>query len=244
MRPLASFATLIAITILPAVVLADEALPDPDPVEPASPVVEEARPAEPTEAPPGEAPPGEAPYVEPTVAAPAVQPVAENPCAWHRAGGFRPSGRFAIGIAHGHLTLDDDRDGSQKSLLARVALHHGMELELELAHAEIAGDDTRTAGGALLHVFGHHHLRPYVVVGAGGGRRERADGSESHLRYAELGGGLMLRKRHLAIGVDVRRGIRHVDDDSAPMDVSARMVTTDADHEHYMRGRVLAMVYF
>jgi hypothetical protein len=230
MRPLASLLTLIAITIVPAVVLADEVLPDPATDEP---VVDPALPEAPVASP-----------AETPIAAPAAQPIAENPCAWHRAGGSRPSGRFAIGIAHGHLTLDDDRDGSQKSLLARVALHHGMEVELELAHAEIAGDDTRTAGGALLHVFGHHHLRPYVVVGAGGGRLERADGNESHLRYAELGGGLMLRKRHLAIGIDVRRGIRHVDDDSAPMDVSARMVATDADHEHYMRGRVLAMVYF
>jgi hypothetical protein len=161
----------------------------------------------------------------------------------------RLRGRLALGFSKGHLELDDETDAKQKSLLARVVLRRGFELELEFSKMTLDGDKTRTAGGALVRSFGKRKLRPYVIAGAGGGRIDRADGAEDHLRYAELGGGLMLRKRRLAIGVDFRRGVRHTsaDEGAEPaMDVATKTVTTTSDEgrEHYVRGRILALVYF
>jgi hypothetical protein len=182
-----------------------------------------------------------APVVE--VVPSAANPVeAENPCGHWRGWHQRPvRGRFALGFSKGHLGLDDDREATQKSLIARVALRRGWEIELEMAKMELDGDDTHSGGASLVRAFGKHGLRPYVIAGVGGGQIERADGGERHLRYAEVGAGLMLRGRRLAIGADVRRGARQVDEADAPM---AKMTTADDDRERYVRGRILALVYF
>jgi hypothetical protein len=55
----------------------------------------------------------------------------------------------------------------------------------------------------------------------------------------------MWRHRHLAIGVDVRKGIRRIDG----MDMDAARTTMPppaepTDKEHYTRGRVVALFYF
>jgi hypothetical protein len=197
------------------------------------------------------APPSAAPVVAP---APAMTPVAEDDQGWcHHHGAWKHARwnwrnyepRFAVGYAKGHLDLrDTDDEVTQKSLIGRVVLHHGFEVELELSKIEDGGDTTHTHGAALLKTFGHHHLRPYVLAGFGAGSIDRADGSEPDLRYAEFGGGLMLKGRHLAIGVDLRKGVRKVEAD-AMVDAAARMETpSDEDKQHYTRGRVMALVYF
>lgn len=167
----------------------------------------------------------------------------DGECANHWAGSDQHRPRLAVGLATSHLHLDGDRDGHQHGLVVRAALRHGVELEVELARAEIDGDDARTIGGAVIKAFGEHRLAPYVVAGGGGGRLDRADGSEPRLHYGEAGAGVMLRKRHLALGVDVRAGVREVDD----TDAAARMTTTpssDDDRDRYVRCRLVAMLYF
>jgi hypothetical protein len=218
---------LILIAATPLVAFADD---DPPP-----PMDETPAPA------PAEAPPVvEAP---PSTVAPQPAPQPETMwCDYHHAAWHRPlHPRFAIGISHSHV--GGDLDGSQKSLLARVVLHHGFEIEAEFAKTTLGDDTQKTGEAALVKTFGHHHLLPYVLAGAGGGKLDRADGTDPHLRFAEIGGGVMLRLRHLAIGADIRKGVREVDS-AMPMD-AARMTTPgESDHDHYTRGRILALVYF
>ena len=203
------------------------------------------------------APPGDEeaalapPSAAPVVAAPAAAPEDDSWC--HRHGAWKRGRwdwrtyepRFAIGYAKGHFDLRDvdDDEVTQKSLIGRFVLRHGFEIELELSKVEAGGDTTHTHGAALLKTFGHHHLRPYLVAGVGKGSIDHVDSGEQDLRYAEFGGGLMLRGRHLALGVDFRKGVRRLEAD-AMVDAAARMSTSADDDEHYSRGRVMAFVYF
>src|SRR6185436_7297696 len=86
----------------------------------------------------------------------------------------------------------------------------GFAVELELARADLDDSGTAKTGGLAIDKFflTHRRLNPYLAAGAGGGRLERADGSESHLGYGELGGGLLLRGRRLALALDLRAGVR------------------------------------
>jgi hypothetical protein len=220
---------LILIASTPLVAFADD-----DPPPPMDETAAPAPPPAPVEAPP--APPS-------TVTPVSSQPIPESTwCDYHHAAWNRPlHPRFAIGIAHGHL--GGDLDGTQSSLLARIVLRHGFEVEGEFAKATLGGDTEKTGEAALVKTFGHHHLQPYVLAGAGGGKLDRADGTDPHLRFAEIGGGLMLRLHHVAIGADIRKGVREVD--SPAMDTAARMTTPgETDHDHFTRGRILALVYF
>ena len=192
----------------------------------------------------------------PAIAAPAAAPdpcasASENPCASeNRCGwkGRRMKGRLAIGFSKGHFERADDSEAKQKSILARISGRRGWELEFELSKLTLDGDEQRTSGLSLVKSFGHRKLRPYVIAGIGGGEIQRASGAEDHLGYAELGGGLMLKKRRFAIGADLRRGVRRIEpDDAAPMATDARMTETPAaedDRERYVRGRILALFYF
>jgi hypothetical protein len=194
-------------------------------------------------------PPGDAPPVDGAGA------VDDDPCRDHAGSAWRTHRpRIAIGFAKSHLELDGDREGRQKSLLARVAFRRGLEVELELSRADLDGEEAKTIGGAVLKAFGHRRLAPYVIAGGGGGVLERDDGSEPRLRYGEVGGGVMLRKRRFAIGVDVRAGVRKVearDVDVADPPVATRLAAPapspepDADDkDHYVRGRIVALFYF
>jgi hypothetical protein len=181
----------------------------------------------------------------PSTVAPQPAPAPENNwCDYHHAAWNRPfQPRFALGVAHSHL--GGDLDGSERSLLARVLLRHGFEIEGEFAKTTLGDDTAKTGEAALVKTFGHHHLLPYVLAGAGGGKLDRADGTDPHLRFAEIGGGLMVRFRHLAIGADIRKGVRDVDSAPGVMDAAARMTTPgESDRDHYTRGRILALVYF
>ena len=57
----------------------------------------------------------------------------------------------------------------------------------------------------------------------------------------------MLKGRRLAIGVDIRKGARRVDAQTASMPTlgtPAVVMPTDDDRDHYVRGRVMAFVTF
>jgi len=241
----------VAIVLAPLVALADdEAVPaEAPPVE-----------APPVEAPPAEAPPTDAPPyvepVEPVVAAPgqtapAAPPPVENGWRcdthrrWHRWSDSRQRRFFGVGLAKGKLALDDDQHGDQESLFFRAQSRRGWGLELEFARATIDENQARSIGGSLYKAFGKHALQPYVLAGGGRGHIEHTDGSDDRMRYFEAGGGLMLRGRHLAIGLDLRRGVRHVDAELPTM-TAARMstTTTSDDRDDYLRGRILAMFAF
>jgi hypothetical protein len=215
-------------------------------------------PADPPVADPAVADPDVAPPTDPALAAPGMtQPAApaaptdEYSCAWrwhHHA--VRRRGFIGIGLAKGHVGLDDDTDGRQKALILRAQGRRGFGIELEFARAEIGDDHVRTAGGALYKAFGRRHLMPYVLVGGGRGEIERAGGGDDGVRYGEFGGGLMLKLRRFAIGVDVRKGVRRVEDRTpevmATFPGAPAVVTPpdDDERDRYVRGRVMALITF
>ncbi|HEY5937540.1 MAG TPA: hypothetical protein VIU61_22995 [Kofleriaceae bacterium] len=195
-------------------------------------------------------PPGGTVPVAPPAVAPAAPERADDPCVWRHASSTPRKQRFAIGFAKSKLELDDETDGKAKSILARIALHRKFEVELELTRATLGDDTAKTFGGALVREFGKRKLRPYVLAGGGGGVLERASGAEDRLRYAEFGAGLMLKKRHLAIGVDFRGGVRKVDGGAdpvaMPVDEAGAMppASDEWTKERYHRARILALFYF
>ena len=165
--------------------------------------------------------------------------------------------RFAVGVAGGHIEFDEAGEGRQHAVLGRVMLRHGFAVELELARAEFedeAGDDAGTAktGGFAIEKFfcTHRRLNPYLAAGAGGGRLERTDGTESKLGYGELGGGLMLRGRRLALALDLRAGARRSEkaEVSAEPVAAAMMSPSDDDddwkRERYHRARLMLLLQF
>jgi hypothetical protein len=204
------------------------------------------------------------PALEPPPAAPAAAPAAASdpcasaidhscgaetadPCGGVRARWGKRRVSLAIGLSRGHVEMDDDTEGTQRSLIARLTGRRGWAVELELSKLKLGDDDGRLAGGAIVKAFGRRKLAPYVLAGAGRGELDRADGSEQRLHFAEVGGGLMLRKRRLSIGIDLRRGARHIDaDEAAVMDPAAgrRGGASDDDRERYTRGRIVALVHF
>jgi hypothetical protein len=192
--------------------------------------------------------PGE-PVISAPGTAPPVQPAnIADPCevekrGWRKAR-LRMKGKLSIGFSRSHVELADDTEGTQRSFVAQLHGKRGWSIELELGRLKLDGGDVaKTGGAALVKQVGNRRLRPYVLAGAGGGRYESADGFEQRVRFAEIGGGLMLKKKRLSIGVDVRRGVRRID---AGDEVSARMTTPEADDdgERYTRGRVLALINF
>jgi hypothetical protein len=181
----------------------------------------------------------------------AEQPAAEESMCWRgHCGPDRPR-RVAVGIAGGHLDLDEAGEGHQHSILGRVMIVHGFAVELELSRAEMDDDSSARTGGVALEKFfcTHRRLNPYLAIGAGGGRLERADGSDSRLGYGEIGGGLMLRGRRLALAIDLRAGARRSEVDAEAGVAAAMTGPSDDDgddwqRDRYHRARVMLLFQF
>jgi hypothetical protein len=196
----------------------------------------------------GAAPGATAPVAPaPVAAAPMVD---GDPCAYKR-GRWRSrlKGRISIGFSKSHVELADDQgEGKQKSFVARLNGRRGWSIELELSRLSLDGGDTAKTGGiSLVKTFGRRKLAPYVLAGGGGGRYETVDGIEQRMGFGEVGAGLMLRGRRFSIGFDMRRGVRKfrdADDEMAGVERVATPSDDEHDHDHYTRGRVLALVTF
>lgn len=184
--------------------------------------------------------PGAEPAAPPEAQPPPGDTTAEQSMCWRgRCGPDRPR-RFALGIAGGHIDLDEAGEGHQKAILGRVALWHGFAVELELARADLDEDGTAKTGGVALEKFfcTHRRLNPYLAVGGGGGRLDRADGSDARMAYGEFGGGLMLRGRRFALALDLRAGARRSEASvAADAGVTAAMTSPSDDDDEWERDR-------
>ena len=193
-----------------------------------------------------------APGAVPVTSAPAPI-VQEDPCGVHQHARWRHrmKGRLSIGFSKSHVELDgedgaDETEGKQKSFVARLNGRRGWSIELELSKLTLdGGDQARTAGVSLVKTFGRRRIAPYVLAGGGGGRVEHADGTEQKMGFGEFGGGVMLRGKRFSIGFDMRRGVRKLRETE---DELMRVVTPTGEdehaHDHYTRGRVLALFNF
>ena len=183
--------------------------------------------------------PGAEPAAPPEAQAPPDQPTAEQRMCWRGHCGPERPRRFAVGVAGGHIDLDEAGEGHQKSILGRVALWRGFAVELELARADLDEDGTAKTGGVALEKFfcTHRRLNPYLAVGGGGGRLERADGSDARMAYGELGGGLMLRGRRFALALDLRAGARRSEASVAADAGVAAAMTSPSDEDEWERDR-------
>jgi hypothetical protein len=257
MRNLALVAALI---VVPLTAAADEVGP-PAPPEEVAPIVEAApvveAPAATTTTTTTTAPDGTTTTT--TITAPGATPAApvqvveEDPCGMHKHARWRHrmKGRLSLGFSKSHVELDgedgaDEAEGKQKSFVARLNGRRGWSIELELSKLTLdGGDEARTAGVSLVKTFGRRRIAPYVLAGGGGGRVEHADGTEQKLGFGEVGGGVMLRGKRFSIGVDMRRGVRKVREaDDELMRVTTPAGDDDHEHDHYTRGRVLALFNF
>ncbi len=175
--------------------------------------------------------------------APAVE---EDPCAYkHGHWRSRMRGRLSIGFSKSHVENEDESEGHARSLVARLNGRRGWSIELEFAKTKLdAGDTSKTAGASIVKAFGWYKLAPYVLAGGGGGRYEHADGTEQKLHFGEIGGGLMLRGKRFSIGVDVRRGVRKFKEEDGDVMRVSNPTGEEDDHDHYTRGRVLALINF
>jgi hypothetical protein len=176
--------------------------------------------------------------------------VEEDPCGTHRYARWRHrvKGRISIGFSKSHLELEDEIEGTQKSFVARVNGRRGWSIELELSKLTLdGGDSARTAGASVVKTFGRRKLAPYLLAGGGGGRYETVDGVEQRMGFGEVGAGVMLRGKRFSIGLDLRRGMRKLREDGE-LDVMRSAMpggeTEDHAHDHYSRGRVLALLNF
>ena len=172
---------------------------------------------------PGAPDPGPPPEAGPPPADPGAEPSGEDAMCWRgHCGPDRPR-RFAV--------------------------------ELELARAELDDDagTARTGGIALEKFFcTHRRLNPYLAAGAGGGRFERPDATDSRLGYGELGGGLMLRGRRFALALDLRAGARRLEQAEVSIEpgVAAAMTSPGDDdddeweRERYHRARLMLLLQF
>lgn len=197
--------------------------------------------------------PGAEPAAPPE-AQPAPEEAAdETVCRRGHCGPDRPR-RFAVGVAGGHIDLDEAGEGHQKSILGRVTFWHGFAVELELSRADLDEDGEAKTGGIALEkfFFTHRRLNPYLAIGGGGGRLERADGSDSRLAYGELGGGIMLRGRRFALALDLRAGSRRSEASAAATaeaGVTAAMTSPsddddDWERDRYHRARLMLLFQF
>ena len=194
--------------------------------------------------------------VAPIARAAAAPVVHEDPCGAYKSARWRDRmrGRISIGFSkshvHGKDAEGDEFDGSQKSFVARLNGRRGWSIELEVARLKLdGGDEAKTGGVSLVKAFGKRRFAPYMLAGGGGGKYEYADGTEQKVRFGEIGAGIMFRKKRFSIGVDVRRGVRAFkDDDDASMMPTTRGSTSptgdEHEHDHYTRGRVIALINF
>ena len=184
-----------------------------------------------------------------TPASPALV-VDEDPCGVHKYAHWRNrmKGRISIGFSKSHLELEDDAEGTQKSFVARLNGRRGWSIELELSKLTLDGGDTaRSAGASVVKAFGRRKIAPYLLAGAGGGRYESADGTEQRMHFGEVGGGVMLRGKRFSIGVDMRRGVRKLEEEEIDVKDVMRVATPGEeadDRDRYTRGRVLALINF
>lgn len=195
------------------------------------------------------------PGAEPGAPPEAQPPAAEESMCWRGDCGPDRPRRFAVGLAGGHIDVDDAGEGRQHSIVGRVMMGRGFAVELEMSRADFDDDggEARTGGIALEKFFcTHRRLNPYLAVGGGGGRLERADGSESHMGYGEFGGGLMLRGRRFAIALDLRAGVRRSEE---AVSIAAEPGVTalvgqppdddpDWERDRYHRGRLMLLFQF
>ncbi len=191
-------------------------------------------------------------YVAPVV--PSYYPVApgpQGPSAYQYVAPAPQLSRFAIGVFAGGVATENDAQGDDVGLLARVRLSPHFLLEGELGRSRMGEGtrvDRRIAGAAIFETHPRSILTPYVLGGIGAQEAEVGGTWATQQRFAEVGGGLrwQLSPAVQVLG-DLRLGQRSENDalQARPTDVAARSIAPQADGpESYSRVRLAVALSF
>jgi hypothetical protein len=192
--------------------------------------------------------------VYPTAVVPSYYPVTYGPSATQYQAPTTPPpqlSRFAIGVFAGGVSTQNDTQGDDLGILARVRLTPRLLLEGELGRSRM-GDgsrvDRRVEGAAIYEFSPYSASSLYVLAGIGAQSLQVDDTWATQQRFAE--GGLGLRwslSRSIQLLGDVRLGQRQETDQAVarPTDVAARQVAPQANSpENYSRVRFAVALSF
>lgn len=156
--------------------------------------------------------------------------------------------RFGIGVFAGSIEVEEQNQGKDAGIFARLRLSDALMLEVETARTEMKTDRTdRRVGGTLLYDFAPYRRWSAHLLAGGGVTRVDIDDSDWHARqeYGEVGAGLTWKlRRNLHLAGDLRAGAR-VRVDQSPTDPALKSVApSSTEEETYTRGRLSAILYF
>ncbi len=193
----------------------------------------------------------------PTYAAPVVPsyyPVApgpSGPSAYQYAAPAPQLSRFAIGVFAGGVATENDAQGDDVGLLARVRLSPHFLVEGELGRSRMGEGtrvDRRLEGAGIYETHPYNTITPYLLAGIGAQDAEVGSTWKTQQSFAEVGGGLRWQlSPALQILGDVRFGQRSETNgqQARPTDVAARSIAPQADApEGYSRVRLAAALSF
>lgn len=196
-------------------------------------------------------------YVYPTYATPVVpsyypvEPGPNGPSQYQYVAPAPQLSRFAIGVFAGGVATENDAQGDDVGLLARVRLSTHFLLEGELGRSRMGEGsrvDRRIEGAAIYETHPRNTLTPYLLAGIGAQSAEVGDTWTTQQRFAELGAGVRWQlSPALQLLGDMRFGQRNETDSlqARPTDVAARSIAPQADApESYSRVRVAVALSF
>ncbi len=195
-------------------------------------------------------------YVYPTYAAPVVPsyyPVAgpQVQGSYQYVAPAPQLSRFAIGVFAGGVATENDAQGDDVGLLARVRLSPHFLLEGELGRSRMGEGtrvDRRIEGAAIYETHPRNTLTPYLLAGIGAQDAEVGNTWTTQQTFAEVGGGLRWQlSPALQLLGDMRFGQRSETDgmQARPTDVAARSIAPQADApESYSRVRLAVALSF
>lgn len=162
--------------------------------------------------------------------------------------------RFGIGLAAGGVAVEDSKESSDLSVLARFRLTPGLLIEGELGKQSYENDlrvDRRLGASLVYEIGAYNKFAPYILAGLGAQQADVGGDFTTTQNFGEIGVGLRLAlSRNFHLLADIRAGSRNsVSDTGYPTeDVATRVIgppSADSDEsEEYTRARLAVMLYF
>jgi hypothetical protein len=163
--------------------------------------------------------------------------------------------RFGIGLAAGGVAVEDSKESSDLSVLARFRLTPGLLIEGELGKQTYENDlrvDRRLGASLVYEIGAYNRFAPYILAGLGAQQADVGGDFTTTQNFGEIGVGLRLAlSRNFHLLADIRAGSRNSvsEDRTPPMnDTASRVIgppsSDSGESEEYTRARLAVMLYF